>query len=172
MHFLVDRQQPTRTLEFTAFTVAAGVDVGVVLLGNESLADVSTWADEIRRQRRATAPLVLDRGGGLWRGILFGDVFIYWLSPGMLDYSRTVYRGFKPFYYSIVSFTTLGFGNVTPQTKLGQLLVTIEVVFGYLTLGLLISILANTPTLSSRPMRERIVRVLRIIAHKSYSVGR
>ena len=27
------------------------------LLGEESLADVSTWADEIRRQRRATAPL-------------------------------------------------------------------------------------------------------------------
>ena len=27
------------------------------LLGDESLADASTWADEIRRQRRATAPL-------------------------------------------------------------------------------------------------------------------
>ena len=61
----------------------------------------------------------------------------------MLDYSGTVDWGFTPFYYSIVTFTTLGFGDVTPLTKTGQVLVTIEVVFGYLTLGLLISILAN-----------------------------
>ena len=48
-----------------------------------------------------------------------------------------------PFYYSIVTHTTLGFGDVTPKTLTGQVFVTIKVVFGYVTLGLLISILAN-----------------------------
>lgn len=38
---------------------------------------------------------------------------------------------------------SLGFGDVTPQTRLGQVLVTVEVIFGYVTLGLLISTLAN-----------------------------
>jgi uncharacterized protein YjbI with pentapeptide repeats len=47
------------------------------------------------------------------------------------------------FYYSIVTFTTLGFGDVTPKTLTGEILVTFEVIFGYLALGLLISILAD-----------------------------
>jgi len=50
---------------------------------------------------------------------------------------------YTPFYYSIVTYTTLGFGDVTPKSEWGQVLVTIEVILGYLTLGLLISILAN-----------------------------
>ena len=50
---------------------------------------------------------------------------------------------FTPFYYSIVTYTTLGFGDVTPKHWFGELVVTLEVIFGYLTLGLLVSILAN-----------------------------
>jgi sorbitol-specific phosphotransferase system component IIC len=50
---------------------------------------------------------------------------------------------FTPVYYSIVTYTTLGFGDVTPRTVRGELFVTLEVIIGYLTLGLLISILAN-----------------------------
>lgn len=44
-------------------------------------------------------------------------------------------------YYSIITFTTLGFGDVTPITGLAQFFVTSEVVTGYLMLGGLISIL-------------------------------
>ena len=48
-----------------------------------------------------------------------------------------------PFYFSIVTLTTLGFGDVTPMTNLAQLVVMAEVILGYIGLGLLISILAN-----------------------------
>ena len=48
-----------------------------------------------------------------------------------------------PFYFSVVTLTTLGFGDVTPKTTCMQFAVMMEVVFGYLILGLLISILAN-----------------------------
>ncbi len=48
-----------------------------------------------------------------------------------------------PFYFSAVTFTTLGYGDVAANSFLGQCLVVLEVVFGYVTLGLLLSILAN-----------------------------
>ena len=52
---------------------------------------------------------------------------------------------FTSYYYSIVTFTTLGFGDVTPQPTewLMQLYLTIEVILGYIMLGGLISILAT-----------------------------
>ena len=46
-------------------------------------------------------------------------------------------------YFSIVTFTTLGFGDVTPNCAAGELAVLIEVILGYIGLGGLISILAN-----------------------------
>lgn len=46
-------------------------------------------------------------------------------------------------YYSIVTFTTLGFGDIVPLSNLGRLVVGIEVFLGYLMLGGLISIFAN-----------------------------
>ncbi len=50
---------------------------------------------------------------------------------------------FTVVYYSLVTFTTLGFGDITPRTPLAATLVMFEVVLGYLMLGMLISILAD-----------------------------
>lgn len=47
------------------------------------------------------------------------------------------------FYFSIVTFTTLGFGDVVADNAAARLLVTLEVIFGYLMLGGLISIFSN-----------------------------
>jgi len=46
-------------------------------------------------------------------------------------------------YYSTVTFTTLGFGDVAPKTDLAAMLITIEVIIGYIMLGGLISIFSN-----------------------------
>ncbi|MCL5024865.1 MAG: pentapeptide repeat-containing protein [Nitrospirae bacterium] len=46
-------------------------------------------------------------------------------------------------YYSTVTFTTLGFGDVAPKTELAAMLITTEVVVGYIMLGGLISIFSN-----------------------------
>ena len=46
-------------------------------------------------------------------------------------------------YYSIVTFTTLGFGDVTPISPIAMFCVTIEVILGYVMLGGLISIMAT-----------------------------
>ena len=47
------------------------------------------------------------------------------------------------FYFSIVTFTTLGFGDVVADNAAARFLVTLEVIFGYLMLGGLISIFSN-----------------------------
>ena len=46
-------------------------------------------------------------------------------------------------YYSVVTFTTLGFGDVTPRTQPAEFWVALEVCIGYVMLGGLISIFAN-----------------------------
>lgn len=46
-------------------------------------------------------------------------------------------------YYSLVTFTTLGFGDIVPKTGWGMFWVTVEVVLGYIMLGGLISIFAT-----------------------------
>jgi len=50
---------------------------------------------------------------------------------------------FTYFYFSIVTFTTLGFGDVVPKDLLGEILLSLEVVLGYVMLGGLVSILAT-----------------------------
>lgn len=46
-------------------------------------------------------------------------------------------------YYSIVTFTTLGFGDIVPKTQIAAWCVTAEVIIGYIMLGGLVSILAT-----------------------------
>jgi len=75
----------------------------------------------------------------------FGLVFWVWHSCGrpLLDLNESANTPFTCWYFSIVTFTTLGFGDVTPRCLLGEVLVTLEVILGYIGLGGLISILAN-----------------------------
>ena len=53
---------------------------------------------------------------------------------------NSVDNWFTPFYFSIVTFTTLGFGDVTPTNLAGQIWIAIEVIIGYVMLGGLITI--------------------------------
>jgi len=68
----------------------------------------------------------------------------FWLPKVTLGSEAQVFRSlFTPFYFSIVTFTTLGFGDVTPQNLAGEIWITTEVIVGYIMLGGLISILAT-----------------------------
>jgi uncharacterized protein YjbI with pentapeptide repeats len=74
--------------------------------------------------------------------VLFGVIFK--MHPGLIDFGRHQMTAFTPFYFSFVTYTTLGFGDVTAMGLAGEILVAVEVVLGYLILGLLLAILANT----------------------------
>jgi len=73
---------------------------------------------------------------------IFGLIYLI-LGPEKFDLCK--WSIFAPFYYSIVTFTTLGFVDITPKITLGwlQAIVTLEVILGYIMLGGLISIFAN-----------------------------
>jgi len=72
--------------------------------------------------------------------IYFLDMVFAW---GLIDYSSSAQSWFSPFYYSIVTYSTLGFGDITPSHWVGEIIVVTEVLLGYVTLGLLLSILAT-----------------------------
>jgi uncharacterized protein YjbI with pentapeptide repeats len=91
-------------------------------------------------------------GRSFWKWLLccviialyFGFIFWSMISLGDIYINKNADPDiFAPFYYSVVTFTTLGFGDIIPVNGLARLFVTFEVIFGYLMLGALISILAN-----------------------------
>jgi len=92
-------------------------------------------------------------GSNIWLWI-FWSWFIafiygltYWLAGDSLVKIVVNLPGnpgwFKYFYFSIVTFTTLGFGDVVPVSGLGEFIVATEVILGYVMLGGLISIFTN-----------------------------
>jgi hypothetical protein len=77
---------------------------------------------------------------------LFGFIYIYLSSSGQLTYTQNVgiENSFRPFYAAAIAFSTLGFTDIVVAHSLaGQLLLMANVLLGYLTLGLLLAILAN-----------------------------
>jgi uncharacterized protein YjbI with pentapeptide repeats len=72
--------------------------------------------------------------------IIYGSVYSHW--SGMLRYPGTS-TWFTPFYFSIATYTTIGFGDVVPATVAGEIVVSTEVILGYLTLGLILAVLAD-----------------------------
>jgi hypothetical protein len=73
---------------------------------------------------------------------LFGVIY-YWMGKDHFAIGRLEFELLTMLYYSVVTFTTLGFGDITPVSRAGLIVVMIEVIIGYIMLGGLISILAN-----------------------------
>lgn len=75
--------------------------------------------------------------------IMFACIFCS-LGPDNFAINSTLpFKFITMLYYSVVTFTTLGFGDIIPNTTCASIWVMVEVVMGYIMLGGLISILAN-----------------------------
>ena len=75
---------------------------------------------------------------------MLSGVYVVSDPAGVLTVTRSLPPW--PLYTSdsvVVTFTTLGYGDVLPASSLGQVLAILEVSFGYLMGGLLIAILAR-----------------------------
>ena len=72
---------------------------------------------------------------------LFGFAYSHW--PQIVTAGHRSLTPFTPYYFSIVTYTTLGFGDVKPNSLAGEILVSLEVIMGYVTLGLLLAVLGD-----------------------------
>jgi hypothetical protein len=80
--------------------------------------------------------------------VFFGVIYDLW--PALIEFPvcagfapENCHPGYSAFYFSITTYMTLGFGDVHPRTHLGEIIVSAEVTLGYLTLGLLLAVLAD-----------------------------
>lgn len=77
--------------------------------------------------------------------LLFGC--IYWLGASVFSLSfpdwLNPHNPLYYFYFSVVTFATLGFGDISPGSPATAALVTIEVIFGYVFLGLIVTLIAR-----------------------------
>lgn len=76
-------------------------------------------------------------GGVYWVGTDILKWFLFDFKPNMIA------SIFQYFYLSVVTFATLGFGDITPLNWQAQIPVVIEVIMGYVFLGLIITIIAR-----------------------------
>ncbi len=74
--------------------------------------------------------------------VLFGYVYSWFPSSFFVANNRSS-SGFTFYYYSVVTFTTLGFGDIVPRELWAEVAVTLQVIMGYIMLGGLISIFAT-----------------------------
>lgn len=99
---------------------------------------------------------LLDYGRSIGRVFLLGFIvvvlfgLIYHSFPWMLEFPlcngidpAACRPGYSAFYFSITTYMTLGLGDVHPRTHIGEIVVSVEVTLGYLTLGLLLAVLAD-----------------------------
>jgi len=107
---------------------------------------------EFRRQNKLTAVLyniwwvTSDCGRSITRWCFF--TFLLALLFGLIYSFVGINYGefrtwFSPFYYSVVTLTGLGYGDIVPGSTASQIIAMMEVLTGYVMLGGLLSIFAN-----------------------------
>ncbi|HEY0079563.1 MAG TPA: pentapeptide repeat-containing protein [Pyrinomonadaceae bacterium] len=70
-------------------------------------------------------------------------IIFYRLGAGAFAVTSLRWNFQTAVYYSVVTFTTLGFGDITPKTQEAAWWTTAEVIIGYLMLGGLVSIISQ-----------------------------
>ncbi len=123
---------------------------GAYLLRREAIDQNFLW--EFRRHSRTNAMLYMawkatsDCGRSVARWATLTG-FIALLFAGAYCFVPIDFGGdetwLSPLYFSVVTLTTLGYGDALPTNVLSQVVVMVEVVLGYVMLGGLLSIFAN-----------------------------
>lgn len=76
---------------------------------------------------------------GLVTNLLFGTY--YHVARGSFKNLDDTYL--TAVYFSFVTFTTVGYGDITPLAGLPQIVVMLEIILGYLTLGCMVFLIGH-----------------------------
>ena len=79
--------------------------------------------------------------GGLFFLTILVFTFIYAIFPSTIQGVNSI---FDAFYFSIVTITTLGFGEILPEDLAGRLLVCAEAICGIVFIGLFLNAISET----------------------------
>ncbi len=79
-----------------------------------------------------------------WFMVIVAEILVFAMMYSMLDFNFKVGRTwFSYIYFSIVTTTTLGYGDIIPATATAQIVSMVQVLLGYVMLGGFLSILTN-----------------------------
>ncbi len=98
----------------------------------------------------------------LGTGALLGGVSIYLIENNINDKINSVGDGL---WWALVTLTTVGFGDIVPQTPLGKVVGSILMVAGMFTLALFAGIVGQTLLRTVLSIREEQVRMSSYIDH-------
>jgi uncharacterized protein YjbI with pentapeptide repeats len=76
-------------------------------------------------------------------GLIAAYAVVYFLSPEALTHARSLDPLVESIYFSIVTFTTLGYGDVVPNTNAMRLICSSEALLGAFTMGLFVVGVSN-----------------------------
>ncbi|MFT7356098.1 MAG: hypothetical protein ACI92T_003149 [Pseudoalteromonas distincta] len=72
--------------------------------------------------------------------LVFSFAFIYWLNPNFWDEPLSF---IKSFYFSVITITTLGYGDITPKSDSAMLLTSVEALLGIFVIGIYLNAIAH-----------------------------
>lgn len=75
------------------------------------------------------------------------------LNPGAFSGPRVPLEGFNALYFSVVTITTMGYGDIVPVSNAARMLAMMEAMVGTLYIAVLISRLVAVYSAESRPLR-------------------
>ena len=87
----------------------------------------------------------------------------YWLveqlTPGAFAFNTTTgtketMEGFNAFYFSLITLSTVGYGDITPVSKVARMLAAMEAMTGLFYVAVLIRTLGRTLFNSKEPTRR------------------
>jgi len=78
--------------------------------------------------------------GGIYLLLIPTFAFVYWLNPKFWTEPLSVVQSV---YFSVVTITTLGYGDIAPQTETARILTALESLLGIVTIGFFLNSVAR-----------------------------
>lgn len=86
--------------------------------------------------------------------ILFFSGLYRWVSDNIdKSFSTSIETTLDAIYFSVVTITTLGYGDITPKSSISKIFVMVESILGVLFLAIMIGLVIST-SLSQRPAKQ------------------
>ncbi len=96
--------------------------------------------------------------------IIAFSVFYYSLPPGYISYKVNVESNYwTNLYFSIVTITTLGFGDITPIHQTAILLVGLQSLLGIVTIGIYLNYLSSELTINAQEAEKLTIQKIQKI---------